>query len=79
MARWTPPQASILIKQFLGDDAQIAKSGELPLKALVGVDAIRKACLTNLDCVQDPLFAEVKHPVDERPNCNLAVGRGTAG
>jgi hypothetical protein len=33
-----------------GDDAQIAKSGELPPRALVRVDAIRKACLTNLDC-----------------------------
>jgi hypothetical protein len=32
-----------------GDDAQVAKSGELPPKTLVGVDAIRKACLTNLD------------------------------
>jgi hypothetical protein len=32
-----------------GDDAQVAKSGELPAKTLVGVDAIRKACLTNLD------------------------------
>jgi hypothetical protein len=39
----------------LGDDAQIAKSGELPPKALVRVDAIRKACLTNLDCAQDCL------------------------
>jgi hypothetical protein len=36
-----------------GDDAQIAKSAELPLKALVRVDAIRKFCLTNLDGAQD--------------------------
>ena len=43
----------------LGDDAQIAKSGELPPKALVRVDAIRKACLTNLDCALDCLFTEV--------------------
>ena len=34
----------------LGDDAHGAKSVELPLKALVRVDAIRKARLTNLDC-----------------------------
>src|ERR1700732_4466329 len=60
----------------LGDDAQIAKSGELPLKALVRVDAIRKACLTNLDCALDCLFTEVEHPVHERPVCNLVVGRG---
>jgi hypothetical protein len=60
----------------LGDDAQIAKSGELPLKALVRVDAIRKACLTNLDCALDCLFTEVEHPVYERPVCNLVVGRG---
>src|ERR1700720_913387 len=59
-----------------GDDAHSAKSGELPLKALVRVDAIRKACLTNLDCAQDRLFAEVEHPVHERPICNLFVGRG---
>ena len=32
---------------LLGDDAQIAKSVELPRKALVRVDAIRKACPTN--------------------------------
>src|SRR5258706_11942979 len=60
----------------LGDDAQIAKPGELPPKALVRVDAIRKACLTNLDCAQDCLFTEVEHPVHERPVCNLLVGRG---
>src|ERR1700730_8136167 len=60
----------------LGDDAQVAKSGELPPKALVRVDAIRKACLTNLDGAQDCLFTEVKHPVHERPVCNLVVGRG---
>ena len=65
-----------LHRQFLGDDAQIAKSGELPLKALVRVDAIRKACLTNLDGALDCLFAEVEHPVHERPVCNLAVWRG---
>src|ERR1700724_3071909 len=59
-----------------GDDAHSAKSGELPPKALVGVDAIRKACLTNLDCAQDCLFTEVEHPVHERPVCNLFVGRG---
>src|SRR4029077_15254365 len=62
-------------RQFLGDDAQIAKSGELPLKALVCVDAIGKACATNLDCAQDCLFPEVEHPVHERPVCNLVVGR----
>ena len=60
----------------LGDDAQFAKSGELPPKALVRVDAIRKACLTNLDCALDCLFTEVEHPVHERPVCNLVVGRG---
>src|SRR3984893_6613070 len=60
----------------LGDDAQIAKSGELAPKALVRVDAISKACVTNLDCAQDCLFTEVEHPVHERPVCNLAVGRG---
>src|SRR5260370_11025266 len=60
----------------LGDDAQVAKSGELPPKALVRVNAIRKACLTNLDCALDRLFAEVEHPVHERPVCNLVVGRG---
>src|SRR5580692_11960882 len=60
----------------LRDDAQIAKSGELPPKALVRVDAIRKACLTNLDCAQDRLFAEVEHPVHERPIRNLVVRRG---
>src|ERR1700681_3280853 len=60
----------------LGDDAQIAKSGELPPKALVRVDAIRKACLTNLDGAQDCLFTEVEHPVHERPVGNLFVGRG---
>ena len=65
-----------LHRQFLGDDAQIAKSGELPLKAPVCVDAIRKACLTNLDGALDCLFAEVEHPVHERPVCNLAVWRG---
>ena len=65
-----------LRRQFLGDDAQIAKSGELPLKALVRVDAIRKACLTNLDSAQDRLFTEVEHPVHERPVCNLVVWRG---
>ena len=43
----------------LGDDAQIAKSGELPPKALVCVDAIREACLTNLDGALDCLFTEV--------------------
>ncbi len=62
-------------RQFLGDDAHIAKPGELPPKALVCVDAIRKACATNLDCAQECLFPEVKHPVDERPVCNLVVGR----
>src|SRR6202049_2175789 len=60
----------------LRNDAQIAKSGELPPKALVRVDAIRKARLTNLDCAQDCFFPEVEHPVDERPVCNLVVGRG---
>src|SRR5712664_1177796 len=60
----------------LRNDAQIAKSGELPPKALVRVDAIRKAGLTNLDCALDCLFAEVEHPVHERPVCNLVVGRG---
>ncbi len=45
-----------------GDDAQIAKSGELPPEALVRVDAICKACLTNLDCALDCLFMEVEHP-----------------
>src|ERR1700730_2829542 len=60
----------------LGDDAHVAKSGELPPKALVRVDAIRKACLTNLDCALDCLFTEVEHPVYERPVCNLVVGRG---
>src|SRR5258708_10261430 len=60
----------------LGDDAQIAKPGELPPKALVRVDAIRKACLTNLDCAQDGLFTEVEHPVHERPIRNLVVRRG---
>jgi hypothetical protein len=60
----------------LGDDAQVAKSGELPPKALVRVDAIRKACLTNLDGALDCLFTEVEHPVHERPVCNLLVGRG---
>jgi hypothetical protein len=38
--------ARALYRQFLGDDAQIAKSGGLPLKALVRVEASRKACLT---------------------------------
>src|ERR1700675_2145712 len=57
-----------------GDDAQIAKSGELPPKALVRVHAIRKACLTNLDGAQDCLFTEVEHPVHERPVCDLVVG-----
>src|SRR5712675_12432 len=60
----------------LGDDAQIAKSGELPPKALVCVDAIREACLTNLDGALDCLFTEVEHPVHERPVCNLIVWRG---
>src|ERR1700732_4541464 len=60
----------------VGDDAQVAKSGELPPKALVRVDAIRKACLTNLDGAEDCLLMEVEHPVDERPVCNLLVGRG---
>src|SRR5580692_1358245 len=60
----------------LGDDAHLAKSGELAPKALVRVDAIRKACLTNLDRAQDGLVAEVEHPVHERPVCNLVVGRG---
>src|SRR5580693_3947810 len=60
----------------LGDDAHIAKPSELPPKALVRVDAIRKACLTNLDRAQDCLFTEVEHPVDERPVCNLIVWRG---
>src|SRR5258708_9398877 len=61
---------------LLEDDAQFAKSGELPRKALVRVDAIRKACLTNLDCALDCLFTEVEHPVHERPVCYLVVGRG---
>src|SRR6266404_3787235 len=60
----------------LGDDPHIAKPGELPPKALVRVDTIRKACLTNLDRAQDGLFTEVEHPVHERPVCNLLVGRG---
>src|ERR1700682_4514357 len=60
----------------LGDDPQIAKSGELPPKALVRVDAIRKARLANLDCAQDCFFPKVEHPVHERPVCNLVVGRG---
>src|ERR1700736_2804605 len=60
----------------LGDDPQIAKPGELPREALVRVDAIGKACLTNLDCAQDCFFPEVEHPVHERPVCNLSVGRG---
>src|ERR1700675_1042240 len=60
----------------LRNDAQIAKSGELPPKALVRVDAIRKAGLTNLDCALDCLFAEVEHPVHECPVCNLVVGCG---
>src|ERR1700730_1450104 len=59
-----------------GDDAHIAEPGELAPKALVRVDATRKACLTNLDCAQDCLFTEVEHPVHERPICNLVVGRG---
>ena len=59
-----------------GDDAQVAKSGELAPKAFVRVDAIRKACLTNLDGAQDGLFTEVEHPVHERPVCNLVVRRG---
>jgi hypothetical protein len=42
----------------------------------VRVDAIRKACLTNLDGALDCLFTEVEHPVHERPVCNLVVGRG---
>src|SRR5882724_5691256 len=40
------------------------------------VDAIRKARLTNLDCALDNFFAEVEHPVHERPVCDLVVGRG---
>src|SRR5882762_5619593 len=60
----------------LRNDAHIAKSGELPPKALVRVDAIRKAGLTNLDCALDCLFAEVKHPVHECPVGDLVVGRG---
>src|SRR6202045_4731106 len=63
----------------LGDDAQIAKSGELAPKALVRVDAISKACVTNLDRALDCLFTEVEHPVHERPVCNLVVGRGMQG
>jgi hypothetical protein len=59
-----------------GDDAHSAKSGELPPKALVRVDAIRKARLTNLDCAQDCLFTEVEHPVHKCPICDLVVGRG---
>jgi len=59
----------------LGDDAQIAKSGELPLKALVRVDAIRKACLTNLDGALDCLFTEVEHPVYERPK-HYSISKG---
>src|SRR5258708_37796039 len=39
------------------------------------VDAIRKARLTDLDCALDYFFAEVEHPVHERPVCNLVVGR----
>src|ERR1700685_398210 len=60
----------------LGDDPQIAKSGELPPKALVRIDAIRKARLANLNCAQNCFFPEVEHPVHERPVCNLVVGRG---
>src|ERR1700680_3719705 len=60
----------------LGDDPQIAKSAELPPKALVRVDAIRKARLANLNCAQNCFFPEVEHPVHERPVCNLIVGRG---
>src|ERR1700722_3871552 len=60
----------------LGDDPQIAKPCELSPKALVSVDAIRKASLTNLDCAQDCFFPEIEHPVHERPVCNLVVGRG---
>ena len=60
----------------LGNDPQIAEPGELPPKALVRVDAIRKACLTNLDCALDCLFTEVEHPVHERPVCNMVVWRG---
>jgi hypothetical protein len=33
----------------------------------VRVDAIRKACLTNLDGALDCRFTEVEHPVYERP------------
>src|SRR5580704_682431 len=65
-----------LHRQFLGNDAHIAKPGELPREALVRVDAIRKARLTNLDCAQDCFFTEVEHPVHERPVCNLVVWRG---
>src|SRR5260370_24257466 len=47
----------------LGDDAQIAKSGELPPKALVCVDAIREASLTHRRGALACLFTEVEHPV----------------
>src|SRR5271155_1038466 len=73
---WTLFFSYSLADPRLGDNPQIAKSGELPSKALVRVDAIRKACLANLDCAQDCFFPEVEHPVDERPVCNLVVGRG---
>src|SRR4029077_19956903 len=60
----------------LGEDTQIAKPGELPPKSPVCVDAIRKACLTNLDGAQDCLFPEVEPPIHKPPVCNLGVGRG---
>src|ERR1700719_1955630 len=60
----------------LGDDAQVAKSGELPPKALVRVDAIRKACLTNLDGALDCLFTEVSASTGWT-NCNQCTLRNT--
>jgi hypothetical protein len=53
-----------------------SRPSELLAEGLVRVDAIRKACLTNLDCARDCLVTEVEHPIDERPVCNLVVGRG---
>src|SRR6202030_2236247 len=60
----------------LGGDPQIAKPCELSPKALVSVDATRKASLANLDGPRDCFFPKVEHPVHERPVCNLVVGRG---
>src|SRR5258708_19399235 len=59
----------------LGDDAQIAKSGELPPKALVRVDAVRKARLTNLYCSLDCLFTKVDHPYHHLPVSTLLFHR----